>query len=293
MEFKDYYAILGVPRTASEKEIKAAYRRLARRYHPDVNKGQAQAEARFKEVGEAYEVLSDPQKRRQYDEIAAGGIPFGHAARAEWRAANGRPRTRRFSEFFRTFFGGGQGPRPGKPRPSRRPTGCRSTFDAARGAHLRDTRAQRRRPQGEASRRGCEGARVRACRRKAAAAARPRGDVFRADRARPLLLERRPAEARVATLESELDPDSRTDPVRPHLPAARPRPPEGRRRARGPVGQPGGSPAGRPRRAPARVVRVAAARGAVSRVTGRAARVGGAGSAVLPSARTRHRRRKE
>lgn len=109
MEFKDYYAILGVPRSASEKEIKAAYRRLARRYHPDVNKGQAQAEARFKEVGEAYEVLSDPQKRRQYDEIAAGGIPFGHGR----PRGGGGPRTGRvedlgdFSEFFRTFFGGG------------------------------------------------------------------------------------------------------------------------------------------------------------------------------------------
>lgn len=109
MEFKDYYAILGVPRSASEKEIKAAYRRLARKHHPDVNKGQAQAEARFKEVGEAYEVLSDPQKRRQYDEIAAGGIPFGQAR----PRGPGGPRGGRaedlgdFSEFFRTFFGGG------------------------------------------------------------------------------------------------------------------------------------------------------------------------------------------
>lgn len=108
MDFKDYYAILGVPRTASEKEVKAAYRRLARKYHPDVNKGQAQAEAKFKEVGEAYEVLSDPQKRRQYDELAAGGIPFGQG-RARAARGGGGEGVGDFSEFFRTFFGAGAG----------------------------------------------------------------------------------------------------------------------------------------------------------------------------------------
>jgi molecular chaperone DnaJ len=67
MPGKDYYAILGVGRSASEKEIKQAYRRLARKYHPDVNPGDKVAEARFKEMNEAYEVLSDPEKRKKYD----------------------------------------------------------------------------------------------------------------------------------------------------------------------------------------------------------------------------------
>ena len=67
MPSKDYYAILGVGRSASEKEIKQAYRRLARKYHPDVNPGDKAAEAKFKEMNEAYEVLSDPEKRKKYD----------------------------------------------------------------------------------------------------------------------------------------------------------------------------------------------------------------------------------
>src|SRR6185295_8713701 len=68
MKFKDYYAILGVERGASEEDIKKAYRRLARKYHPDVSK-EPQAEARFKEMGEAYATLKDPEKRAAYDQL--------------------------------------------------------------------------------------------------------------------------------------------------------------------------------------------------------------------------------
>jgi molecular chaperone DnaJ len=71
MPNKDYYAILGVGRTATDKDIKQAYRRLARKYHPDVNPGDKSAEARFKEINEANEVLSDPEKRKKYDQFGA------------------------------------------------------------------------------------------------------------------------------------------------------------------------------------------------------------------------------
>jgi len=94
MEFKDYYSTLGVPKTATEKELKQAYRKLARKHHPDVNPGDKGAEAKFKEINEAYEVLGDTDKRRKYDELGAnwrmyeqaqqqgqpfpgGGSPFG------------------------------------------------------------------------------------------------------------------------------------------------------------------------------------------------------------------------
>src|SRR5205823_14469579 len=71
MDFKDYYSSLGVAKTASQKEIKAAYRKLARKHHPDVNQGDKSAEGRFKEINEAYEVLGDPEKRKKYDELGA------------------------------------------------------------------------------------------------------------------------------------------------------------------------------------------------------------------------------
>src|ERR1700733_7302382 len=71
VEFKDYYEVLGVARNASDAEIKKAFRKLARKYHPDVARDKATAEEKFKEINEANEVLSDPEKRRKYDELGA------------------------------------------------------------------------------------------------------------------------------------------------------------------------------------------------------------------------------
>lgn len=114
MEYKDYYRTLGVPRTAKEKEIKAAYRRLARKHHPDVNPGSKEAEARFKEINEAYEVLGDPEKRKRYDELGSNWEAFSRGAPAGGAWPGGGVRVDfedlgagGFSEFFRTFFGGG------------------------------------------------------------------------------------------------------------------------------------------------------------------------------------------
>src|SRR6266498_5992983 len=71
VQYKDYYESLGVPRPASEAEIKKAFRKLAREYHPDVAKDKKKAEEKFKEINEAYEVLSDPATRKKYDELGA------------------------------------------------------------------------------------------------------------------------------------------------------------------------------------------------------------------------------
>ena len=113
VEFKDYYKTLGVPKTASPKEIKAAFRKLARKYHPDVNKGDAKAEARFKEINEANEVLSDPEKRKRYDSLGSDWAsyrpPPGRPGAAGGRVIFEDEDVGGFSEFFRTIFGGGGG----------------------------------------------------------------------------------------------------------------------------------------------------------------------------------------
>jgi curved DNA-binding protein len=128
MEYKDYYQILGVDKKASQKDIKQTYRRLARQHHPDVNPGDKAAEERFKEINEAYEVLSDPDKRQKYDQLGSswqqwqrrGGDPRGFDW-SQWFSGGqaGGPRVHveygdigdlfgqgGFSDFFRNIFGG-------------------------------------------------------------------------------------------------------------------------------------------------------------------------------------------
>src|SRR6476646_11187409 len=88
---RDYYTVLGVPRTATEKDLKTAYRKLARKHHPDVNPGDKRSEALFKEIGEAYSVLSDADKRKKYDRWGHNWekIDQAHSAGANFRTRAG------------------------------------------------------------------------------------------------------------------------------------------------------------------------------------------------------------
>jgi DnaJ-class molecular chaperone len=105
---KDYYQELGVSRGANDQEIKQAYRKLARKYHPDINPGDKQAEARFKAINEAYEVLSDKEKREKYDRFGSDWKRYEQAGPG---AEYGGPGD--FSDLFETLFGGGAGRRGG------------------------------------------------------------------------------------------------------------------------------------------------------------------------------------
>jgi len=120
VEFKDYYKTLGIARDASDDDIKKAFRRLARLYHPDVAKDKKGAEAKFKEINEAHEVLSDPEKRRKYDELGANwnqagaGRPPPYGRPEGWRGGAEDEQEFHFggtgfSDFFERFFGRGRG----------------------------------------------------------------------------------------------------------------------------------------------------------------------------------------
>src|SRR4051812_23127808 len=131
MAEKDYYDILGVKKTATDEEIKKAYRALAKKHHPDKNKGNKEAENRFKEISEAYAVLSDKEKREQYDRLGReafsgganpfAGFDFGQFNRARSGGARGARRPQGgsggFTDIFSDLFGGGgfeQGPSRGQ-----------------------------------------------------------------------------------------------------------------------------------------------------------------------------------
>src|SRR6267378_328889 len=130
VQFRDYYETLGVPKTATDDEIKSAFRKLARKYHPDVAKDKKTAEEKFKEINEAYEVLSDPEKRRKYDQLGANwNQPGGFQPPPDWGGGGAQPGGgyyqwsggdrgggidfefggTGFSDFFESFFGGGRG----------------------------------------------------------------------------------------------------------------------------------------------------------------------------------------
>lgn len=117
MDFKDYYAVFGVSESASAEEIKKAYRKLARKYHPDVSK-EDNADEKFKDLGEAYEVLKDPEKRGEYDQLRKHGAQADGSFQPPpgWQSSSGfggggytDADSSQFSDFFEEMFGGGRG----------------------------------------------------------------------------------------------------------------------------------------------------------------------------------------
>src|SRR5713226_5730838 len=151
VRYKDYYEVLGVPRTASEGEIKKAFRKLAREYHPDVAKNKKQAEEKFKEINEAYEVLGDPAKRKKYDELGAdwasgaefrpppGWESFGGGGPFKGRGGRGQEYEFHFggtgfSDFFEQLFGSRGGP--GGPGFGRRGGFAEDEFTSERGRDI-------------------------------------------------------------------------------------------------------------------------------------------------------------
>ena len=120
-DFKDYYSILGVSKTANESEIKRAFRKLARQYHPDMNPNDSKAEAKFKEINEAYEVLSDASKRQKYDQFGQywSQVGSGQPGAGGFDADFGQYGS--FDDFINELlgrFGGFSGSAPGAPNPT-------------------------------------------------------------------------------------------------------------------------------------------------------------------------------
>ncbi|HET9532733.1 MAG TPA: DnaJ domain-containing protein, partial [Blastocatellia bacterium] len=143
VKFRDYYEVLGIKRDATVEQIRQAFRKLARKYHPDVNPGDRTAEDKFKEINEAYEVLSDAEKRKRYDRLGAnwkdgaeftpppdwGGVRVEYGDLGDIFGGSG------FSDFFETLFGGGRAS-------TEPPAGQRRRTQRSRPARGQDSEAE-------------------------------------------------------------------------------------------------------------------------------------------------------